>query len=195
MQEFHVTAAGTTYELPVPFFVLATQNPIEQEGTYPLPEAQLDRFMFNLVIKYPTIKEEIDIVKSTTVGKVTKLNKIINADEITKLQNIVLKIPVPENVIEYAVKLVSLTRTEGENIPEFVKKNVGWGASPRASQYLILGGKVRAVLQGRYSVSKEDIRALAYPVLRHRVIVNFYAESEGVDSMKVIDSILAELEK
>jgi MoxR-like ATPase len=195
MQEFHITAGGVTYELPLPFFVLATQNPIEQEGTYPLPEAQLDRFMFNLIIKYPKFKEEIEIVKATTTKNKISLDKIINAKDILELQEIILKIPVPENVVEYAVKLVNLTRPSEEYASDFVKKNVAWGASPRASQYLILGGKVRAVLQGRYNVSKEDIKALAYPVLRHRVIVNFYAESEGIDSEKVISELLLGLDK
>ena len=199
MQEYHVTAGGVTYELPLPFFVLATQNPIEQEGTYPLPEAQLDRFMFDLIVKYPKYEEEIQVVKSTTTSRKVSLEKIIDAEEIIALQNIVLKIPVPENVIEYAVKLVSLTRPEEEgnalDSPDFVKKYVGWGASPRASQYLILGGKVRAVLQGRYNVSKEDVKALTYPVLRHRVIVNFYGESEGIDSTKMIDQILEYMDK
>lgn len=196
MQEYHVTAGGVTYSLPLPFFVLATQNPIEQEGTYPLPEAQLDRFMFNLVIKYPKQEEEIQIVKSTTTPQVLSLSKIIDAEDIMALQNIVLKIPVSENVIEYAVRLVGLTRPDPEgSASEFVKKYVGWGASPRASQYLILGGKVRSVLEGRYNVSKEDVKALAYPVLRHRVIVNFYGESEGIDSLKVIDEIFKGLDK
>ena len=196
MQEYHVTANGITMELPLPFFVLATQNPIEQEGTYPLPEAQLDRFMFNLIIKYPTQAEEIDIVKNTTSEREVKLGKMIDAKEILELEKIIRKIPVPENVVEYAVKLVGLTRPEeaGSKI-DFVKQYVGWGASPRASQYLILGGKVRAVLEGRYNVSKDDIKAIALPVLRHRVIVNFYGESEGISSEKIIEKLIQEMEK
>jgi MoxR-like ATPase len=196
MQEYHVTAGGITYGIEPPFFVLATQNPIEQEGTYPLPEAQLDRFMFNLVIKYPTAAEEVDVVKNTTVISNVQLKKVLGSKEILEMQNAVLKVPVPENVIEYAVKLVGLTRPEGGgNVPDFVKKYVGWGASPRASQYLVLGGKVRAVLEGRYNVSKDDIKSLAHPVLRHRVIVNFYGESEGMNSVSVIDKVIEYAEK
>ncbi len=191
MQEHKVTAAGTTYSLEEPFFVLATQNPIEQEGTYPLPEAQLDRFMFNIKIDYPTLDEEISIVQSTTTPANIILEKVIGQNDILTYQNLVRRVPVAENVIEYAVKLVSSTRPDSEKAPEFINEWIDWGAGPRASQYLILGAKAKAVLEGRPSPDISDVKALVLPVLRHRILPNFNAESEG---MKV-DDILEKLIK
>ncbi|MEA3507025.1 MAG: MoxR family ATPase [Elusimicrobiota bacterium] len=188
MQEYSVTAGARTFELKRPFFVLATQNPIEQEGTYPLPEAQLDRFFFNIRIDYPGREEEKDIVKLTTYGEDAPLEKVLSAEEIVKLQKIVRDIPVADEVIEYAVNLVSLSRPEGKD--EFIDSYVAWGAGPRASQYLVLGSKARAILRGSYNVSTDDILALAHPVLRHRIIPNFNAESEGIDSDHIINHLL-----
>lgn len=190
MQEYKVTAGGTTYSLELPFFVLATQNPIEQEGTYPLPEAQLDRFFFNVNIHYPKYEEEIDIVKKTTSSFQVAVEKVLNAQQINHLQEIVRKVPASDYVIKYAVNLVAATRPDSPGSPEFIKKWVNWGAGPRASQYLILGGKARAILEGRYSVSIEDVRALAYPVLRHRIILNFNAEAEGINTEELIRRLL-----
>jgi len=190
MQEYKVTASGNTYILELPFFVLATQNPIEQEGTYPLPEAQLDRFFFEVNIDYPKYEEEKEIVTKTTSSFQAKLIKALDAKEIIHLQEIVRKVPASNYVVEYAVNLVTATRPSSPKAPEFIKRWVSWGASPRGSQNLILGGKARAILNGRFNVSVEDIRALAYPVLRHRIILNFNAEAEGVRTDEVIDKLL-----
>ena len=193
MQEYNVTTAGQTYKLDTPFFVLATQNPIEQEGTYPLPEAQLDRFMFNIWVDYPSFDEEKQIVSTTTSIKEVKLNAILNKSKIEELQNLVRKVPVPETVLDYAVKVVGSTRPDSELAPEFVKKYLSWGAGPRASQYLILGGKARAISQGRFNVTIEDINELAVPVLRHRIVNNYAAEAEGFTTVKLIEMILESL--
>ena len=190
MQEFKVTAGGRTYPLEQPFLVFATQNPIEQEGTYPLPEAQLDRFMFLVDVGYPTAEEEVQIVKSTTGAPPPPLQKVLSPERILALQALVRRVPVPEHVVRYAVDLVRNTRPKEPGVPDFVQKNVAWGAGPRASQYLVVAAKARAVLQGRYVASVEDVRALARPVLRHRVLPNFTAESEGVTSVKLVDQLL-----
>jgi len=190
MQEKRVTAAGTTYQLPNPFFVLATQNPIEQEGTYPLPEAQLDRFMFNIWVDYPTFHEEMAIVKSTTSDQKMELNKIISAEEIIQFQEIIRRIPVADNVLEYAVKLVAKTRAENEFSTDITKEFITWGAGPRASQYLIIGAKCHAALNGKYSPDIEDVKAVAKPILRHRLVKNYRAEAEGYSMDKIIESLL-----
>jgi len=190
MQEYHVTAAGTTYDLEKPFFVLATQNPIEQEGTYPLPEAQLDRFMFHLQLDYPSFDEEIEIVSRTTVSSEVKVESILSADEIKSFQSLVREVTVPRQVLENAVRLVSLTRPDGKDTPDFVKQYLSWGAGPRASQYLILGGKTRALSRGRFNVTDEDVKSLAVPVLRHRIVTNYTAEAEGVDVAGVIKRLV-----
>jgi MoxR-like ATPase len=190
MQEHAVTAAGQTHRLPEPFFVLATQNPIEQEGTYPLPEAQLDRFMFLVDVGYPTAEEEVEIVKSTTSGKPPALTRVLSPEQIITLQELVRRVPVPDHVIRYAVELVRHTRPKEPGVPEFVAKNVSWGAGPRASQFLVLGAKARAILNGRFAASVEDVRAVAKPVLRHRVLPNFHAESEGITSLRLVDQLL-----
>jgi MoxR-like ATPase len=195
MQEHHVTAANVTYTLKEPFFVLATQNPIEQEGTYPLPEAQLDRFMFNLWLDYPSEKEEIDIVRSTTSSVTPSLSKVMSGQEICDFQDLVRTVPVADNVIEYAVRLVGRTRAKRTGAAnkaaqgDMVSKYVSYGAGPRASQYLVLGAKVRAILDGRYTPSIDDIRALALPVLRHRIITNFNAEAEGLTSVDIVGEL------
>ena len=193
MQEHKVTTAGVTYSLTEPFFVLATQNPIEQEGTYPLPEAQLDRFMFNLWLDYPSFKEEVKIVQSTTSEYVPKLNKVVTAGEIIGFQDLIRKMPVAENVIEFAVKAANKTRPGYDSSPQFVKNWVNWGAGPRASQYLILASKTRAVTQGRFSPNIDDVKFAMVPVLRHRIITNFSAEAEGINSVEVIKKLLQEL--
>lgn len=190
MQEYHVTAAGTTYDLERPFFVLATQNPIEQEGTYPLPEAQLDRFMFQLQLDYPSFDEEIEIVSRTTVSVETKVDSVLSADEIKAYQQLVREVTVPRQVLENAVKLVSLTRPDSKDTPDFVKQYLSWGAGPRASQYLILGGKTRALSRGRFNVTDEDVKSIAVPVLRHRIVTNYTAEAEGVDVAGVIKRLV-----
>ncbi len=190
MQEYRVTAGGQTYELEQPFFVLATQNPIEMEGTYPLPEAQLDRFMFNIWIDYPSFDEEIEIVRKTTSLYQPNVEKVLSKDEILKLQEIVRKVPVADNVIEYAVNLVTLTRPSLNGAPDFIKRWISWGAGPRASQYLILGAKARAVLDGRFTPTIDDVRAVALPVLRHRLVTNFNAEADGVSSAEIIKNLL-----
>jgi len=190
MQEYRVTAGGVTYQLPLPFFVLATQNPIEQEGTYPLPEAQLDRFMFMILINYPAREEEIQIVKATTYDYEPNLQSVVSAEDILKLQHIVRKVPISEHVVSYATDLVRATRPKEEGSPEFIKEWVAWGAGPRAAQYLVIGAKARAVINGRYNVSVNDIKAMAHPVLRHRVLTNFNADSEGIDSNNIIDRLL-----
>ena len=190
MQERQVTTAGQTRKLPEPFFVLATQNPIEQEGTYPLPEAQLDRFMFKIFVDYPAENEEYEIVRSTTAMWAPDLRKILSGEDILGLQEIVRRVPAAEHVIRYAMKLVRQTRLNNPEAPAFVKELVSWGAGPRACQYLILGGKARAILNGRYYVSCEDVRAVAHPVLRHRVITNFNAEAEGITPDKIVDRLI-----
>ncbi len=190
MQEQKVTSGNETYDLAEPFFVLATQNPIEQEGTYPLPEAQLDRFMFNVKMEYPPMEEEVLMVKATTGGKLPELNPIITADKIKELQEIVRQVPVSDRVIQYAVAIAEATRPEREKSLDFIDDYITWGAGPRAGQYLILGAKARALLQGRFYASCEDIRALAQAVLRHRVLLNFSAEAEGITTDQIIDRII-----
>ncbi|NIR52302.1 AAA domain-containing protein, partial [candidate division KSB1 bacterium] len=190
MQEHKVTAGGKTYTLEEPFFVLATQNPIELEGTYPLPEAQLDRFMFNVVMDYLPEDQEVEVVSSTTSSFIPELECVITGREITEFQKVVRKVPLAEEVARYAVRLVSASRPNSDNSPDFVKSWVSWGAGLRASQYLILGAKARAIMEGRYNVSIKDIKALALPVLRHRVLTNFYAESEKVTSVDIIDKLV-----
>ena len=190
MQEHHVTAAGETYRLPEPFFVLATQNPIEQEGTYPLPEAQLDRFMFNLWLDYPAFNDEVEIVKRTTAGAFPKLQKVMHASEIMAAQDLVRRVPVPDNVIEHAVKLVSNTRPRQNGAPKFINDFLAYGAGPRASQYLILGAKTRSILYGSFSPTIEDVRAVALPVLRHRIVTNFNAEAENVSSQDLVTRLM-----
>ena len=191
MQEHKVTAAGNTYDLEEPFFVLATQNPIEQEGTYPLPEAQLDRFMFNILIDYPSRKDEVSIVQTTTDVTDTSLNKVISRQEILEYQSLVRRVPVAENVIEYAVDLVNATRP-GENSKDFINEWIDWGAGPRASQYLILGAKAKAVLDSRPTAEIDDVKALALPVLRHRVLPNFNAEAEGMKVNDILKKLIEE---
>jgi MoxR-like ATPase len=190
MQEHVVTAAGNPYVLEEPFFVLATQNPIEQEGTYPLPEAQLDRFMFNLWLDYPSETEEKDIVKFTTTAEEQEINKIISRDEIINFQYLVRKVPVADNVIEYAVNLVRSTRPETAT-NTIVKDFISYGAGPRASQYLILGAKSRAALSGRFSPDIDDVKAVAASVLRHRIITNFNAEAENVTTTNIVAELIA----
>ena len=190
MQEKAVTVAGETHKLAQPFFVLATQNPIEQEGTYPLPEAQLDRFMFNVSLDYPTLKEELQIVRNTTSTAVQQVNKVLNADQIIYFQQLVRNIPVTDNVLEYAVKLVSKTRPKSELASAEVKRLLNWGAGPRASQFLILGAKCHAVINGKYSPDIEDVQAIAKPVLRHRIIRSYHAEAEGLSPDDIIEKLL-----
>ena len=193
MQEYHVTVAGRTYPLPAPFFVLATQNPIELEGTYPLPEAQLDRFMFSVFVDYPSPAEEMEIVKSTTSAYVPDLSRVLTAGEIAELQGLVRRVPVADEVIAYAVRLAGATRPSGEASPQFIRDWVSWGAGPRASQYLILGAKTRAMLEGRYTPSTDDVRAVARPVLRHRIVTNFAAEAENVKPDAIVRRLVDEL--
>jgi len=192
MQEHKVTAAGQTYQLPEPFFVLATQNPIEQEGTYPLPEAQLDRFMFNLWLDYPSKEEEVKIVQTTTSEYKPTLKKVLSADEIISFQDLVRKVPVAPNVIEFAVKVTNMTRPVNENSPKYVKDWVIWGAGPRASQYLVMAAKTKSIIQGRFTPNIDDIKSSMLPVLRHRIITNFSAEAEGIKSIDVIKRIEGE---
>ncbi len=189
MQEHKVTAAGTSYKLTEPFFVLATQNPIEQEGTYPLPEAQLDRFMFNLWLDYPAFEEEVKIVQTTTSGYIPQLNKIVSAEELIEFQDLVRKVPVSENVVNYAVKCANLTRPTNGNSPKFIKDWISWGAGPRASQYLTLAAKAKAVISGRFTPNIDDVKESLIPVLRHRIITNFSAEADGITSVDVIEKI------
>lgn len=191
MQEKAVTASGKRYPLPEPFFVLATQNPIEQEGTYPLPEAQLDRFMFNVLLDYPKYEEELAIVKYTTTDNKIELSKILSGEEILFFQNLIRKMPVADNVLEYAVKLTAKTRPNGEYATELVKRFIDWGAGPRASQFLVIGAKCHAAMNGKYSPDIEDVKAVALPILRHRVVRNYKAEAEGYS----IESIIAEINK
>jgi len=190
MQEKAVTAAGKRYELGKPFFVLATQNPIEQEGTYPLPEAQLDRFMFNIWVDYPSLEDEIRVVKSTTSDEQIELRSILSSDEILFYQDLVRRIPVSDNVLEYAVKLAVKTRANSGHAPEMVKKYLAWGAGPRASQFLVLGAKCHAAIRGKYSPDIEDVNAVATAILRHRIIRNYKAEAEGISVEKIIASLL-----
>ncbi len=192
MQEHKVTAAGTTYTLDEPFFVLATQNPIEHEGTYPLPEAQLDRFMFNIWLDYPSISEEMDIIKYTTSMYTPKLNIALKKDEIMMLQDLVKRVPVADNVIEYTVNLVNKTRPAGAAAPKYIKDWLEWGAGPRASQYLILGAKTNAILSGKYSPDIDDVKKVAKPVLRHRLITNFNAEADGIKTIDIIEKLINE---
>jgi MoxR-like ATPase len=190
MQERKVTAGGRTYDLQAPFFVLATQNPIEQEGTYPLPEAQLDRFMFNIWVDYPSFQEELDIVKSTTSNKKADVQPVVSGEEILFYQNLIRKMPVTDNVIEYAVKLVSKTRPGGAMATDMVNQFLSWGAGPRASQNLIVASKCNAALNGKYSPDIEDVKAVAVPILRHRIVRNYKAEAEGYTVEKIVDSLL-----
>jgi MoxR-like ATPase len=190
MQEKSVTAAGITHKLPEPFFVLATQNPIEQEGTYPLPEAQLDRFMFNIWVDYPTYIEELAIVKATTEDKQSTVNKVLDAEQIIAYQNLVRKIPVSENVLEYAVQLVSKTRKDNTYSTTISNDYISWGAGPRASQFLVIGAKCHALLKGKLSPDIEDVKAVAKPILRHRLVRNYRAEAEGYTMDKIIESLL-----
>ncbi|MBM3325351.1 MAG: MoxR family ATPase [Calditrichaeota bacterium] len=190
MQEHEVSAAGTTYKLDEPFFVLATQNPIEQEGTYPLPEAQLDRFMFNLWVDYPSMNEENEIVRTTTSRYSLPVEKVLSGERIIELQDLVRRIPVADNVISYAVNLVRRTRPKSDDAPKFIKDYIAWGCGPRASQYLILGAKTRAALEGRPTPEMEDVRQIALPVLRHRLVTNFNAEADAVTAPEIVNKLL-----
>ena len=190
MQERSVTTGGKHYELDKPFFVLATQNPIEQEGTYPLPEAQLDRFMFNLKVDYPSFNEEVEIVKNTTSNLNNSVSQVLSSSEILKIQNLIRQIPVADNVVEYSVKLVSKTRPDCDFAPDDIKKYLSWGAGPRASQFLVLAAKCHAAINGKYSPDIEDVKAISYPVLRHRIVRNYKAEAEGMSVEKLINSLL-----
>jgi len=190
MQEYQVTSGRKVYELELPFFVLATQNPIEQEGTYPLPEAQLDRFMFNIFVDYPSAEEERLIVKTTTYDVQAKLNPVLTGQDILAVQKIVRRVPVSDHVIDYAVNLTRATRPKSKEAPSFVNEWLTWGAGPRCAQYLTLAAKARAVLHGRYNVSCSDVRASAIPVMRHRIFTNFNADAEGIDSVYVVKELL-----
>jgi len=190
MQERNVTAGGTLYKLPAPFFVLATQNPIEQEGTYPLPEAQLDRFMFQIWLDYPSFAEEVMIVRNTTGAATAELPKVLTGEDILYFQELIRRVPVPDNVLEYAVSLVQKTRPGNSTAPDIAKQYISYGAGPRASQYLILGAKCHALLQGKYSPDIEDVQAMALAVLRHRVVRNYKAEAEGMTQEKLIKGLL-----
>ncbi|MDI9342232.1 MAG: AAA family ATPase [Sediminibacterium sp.] len=190
MQERQVTAAGKRYGLDNPFFVLATQNPIEQEGTYPLPEAQLDRFMFNVWLDYPKFAEELQVVKQTTTNVTAKAGKVLSAEEIVFFQDLIRKIPVADNVIEYAVRLVHKTRLNSEFTADVAKKYLQWGAGPRASQYLVMGAKCHGAIHGKFSPDIEDVRAIAEPILRHRIVRNYKAEAEGISTEDIIKQLL-----
>jgi len=190
MQERVVTAAGHRYELDAPFFVLATQNPIEQEGTYPLPEAQLDRFMFNIWVDYPSFKEEVDIVKATTGMQKVQVNEVMSAEEIVFFQNLVRQVPVPDGVIDFAVRLANSTRPGKGYSPDITNEFVNWGAGPRASQYLVLGAKCHALMNGRYTPDNDDVRAVATNVLRHRIVRNYKAEADGVSTEYIIGELM-----
>ncbi len=190
MQERSVTIAGVQHKLALPFFVLATQNPIEQEGTYPLPEAQLDRFMFAIELEYPSIAEEIQVVKSTTSDNTFQVSSLFSADEILEVQHLVRRIPVPDNVVEYAVKLVNSTRPALSTASDFVKQYIDWGAGPRASQNLVLGAKAHAAINGKFSPDIEDVKAIAMGILRHRIIKNYKAEAEGISEENIITKLL-----
>ena len=193
MQEYKVTAGGNTYGLELPFFVLATQNPIEQEGTYPLPEAQLDRFMFNIYIDYPDKSEEKEIVMTTTSAYEANVEPVLTGEEVLQLQQLVRKVPIAEAMVDYAVELSLNTRPTQPNAPDFIQDWVNWGAGPRASQYLVLGAKARAIMHGRYHVAYEDIKAVAKPVFRHRILTNFNAEADGITSLDIIDRLLEQV--
>ena len=194
MQEHRVTVSGNSYLLPDPFFVLATQNPIEQEGTYPLPEAQLDRFMFNVRLDYPTFDEEVQIVRQTTIDRDVQVNKILSADEILSFQQLIRRMPIPDNVVEYAVRLVSNTRPNTQALShsetQSLNHYISWGAGPRASQYLIMGARTFAAMHGKYSPDAEDVRAVAFNVLRHRIVRNYYAEAENISTDQIITELL-----
>lgn len=190
MQERSVTVAGHHYKLDLPFYVLATQNPIEQEGTYPLPEAQLDRFMFSIHLEYPSFKEEVEVVKNTTSNDFEKVNSVFTGTEILEIQHLIRKIPVADNVVEYAVSLVSKTRPNAENTTDFINNYIDWGAGPRASQNLILAAKAHAAINGKFSPDIEDVKAVAIPILSHRVVKNYKAEAEGITISEIISSLL-----
>lgn len=190
MQEKSVTISGKKYNLDLPFFVLATQNPIEQEGTYPLPEAQLDRFMFSIFLDYPSFDEEVAVVKSTTGNNVENLSSILSGDEIIEYQHLIRKIPVTDNVVEYAVKIVGKTRPKAVNASEYVKNYLDWGAGPRASQNLVLAAKAHAAIQGKYSPDIEDVKAVSVPILSHRIVKNYKAEAENISVAEIINSLL-----
>jgi MoxR-like ATPase len=190
MQEKSVTAAGQTFKLPEPFFVLATQNPIEQEGTYPLPEAQLDRFMFNIWVDYPSYADELAVVRATTAGVETKVEPVMSMEEILFYQGLVRRIPVPDNVMEYAVKLATRTRPGTAGSPKIITDHISWGAGPRASQYLVIGAKCHALVRGRFSPDIEDVQAVAEPILRHRLVRNYKAEAEGVTVERIVREVL-----
>jgi len=192
MQERRVTIAGAGHELPQPFFVLATQNPIEQEGTYPLPEAQLDRFMFNLFVDYPSATEEVAIVKATTGDKPAEVKPLIGAAEIMAFQDLVRRVPVADNVVEFAVNLVQRTRASSPAAPAWVKDQISWGAGPRASQFLVLGAKAHALLRGKYAPDIEDVRAIALPTLRHRIVASFNAEADGITADSIVQRLIKE---
>ena len=194
MQEHKVTAGGNTYDLEEPFFVLATQNPIEQEGTYPLPEAQLDRFMFHLNISYPTIEEEISIVNRTTIGNHANIEKVFSKESIINFQNLTLRVPISENVVSYAVKLAASTRSNEVDSDSYIKQWVEWGAGPRASQYLALGAKAKALLDGRPTPSIEDIQSIAPDILRHRILPNFNSEAEGIKIDDIVNHLINNIE-
>jgi MoxR-like ATPase len=193
MQEKTISSGGEDFKLDEPFFVLATQNPIEQEGTYPLPEAQLDRFLFNIMVKYPSKSEELDIMRSVTNDEEPELKEVVDASTIIEFQRLVRRIPVAEHVFEYAAALVRATRPDEPDAPEFVKKFMSWGAGPRASLNLILAGKARAALRGRCHVSTDDVREVCLPILRHRIIPNFAARSEKMTSDSLIEKLLEEI--
>ncbi len=190
MQERAVTIAGQQHKLSLPYFVLATQNPIEQEGTYPLPEAQLDRFMFAIELKYPSIEEEIKVVKATTDDSVPSIDTILNAESILEVQHLIRRIPVPDNVVDYAVKLVNSTRPNQEKASDYVRQYIDWGAGPRASQNLVLGAKAHAAINGKFSPDIEDVKAVAMGILRHRIIKNYKAEAEGISEEDIITELL-----
>jgi MoxR-like ATPase len=194
MQEHAVTAGGETMHLDEPFFVLATQNPIEQEGTYPLPEAQRDRFIFELWIDYPDQSEEEDIVRATTSVAKAEVQKVVDAAQLVALQQLVRRVPVADHCIRYAVELVRASRPTNSQAPDYVREMVNWGAGPRASQYLVLAAKARAILAGRHSVAVEDIRAVALPVMRHRIVVNFHAEAQNINAQGLVERLLADIE-
>lgn len=194
MQEHRVTVSGDTFDLPDPFFVLATQNPIEQEGTYPLPEAQLDRFMLNLWLDYPSFDQEVEIVRKTTSAQSPKVEHAMSSEQLVQYQMLIRQMPVADNVIEHAVSLVAKTRPKNANAPDFVKKYLGYGAGPRASQYLILGAKANAAIDGRLTPTIEDVDRIAIPVLRHRIVLNFNAEADGMSDLDIINRILQETE-
>jgi len=195
MQEHKVTAGGVTYSLEQPFFVLATQNPIEQEGTYPLPEAQLDRFMFNILIEYPDEEEELGIARLHPGSFKANLNPVLDGKKILMLQELVKRVPISESVLRYAVRLVALTRPDLRDAPDFVKEWISWGASPRATQYLVLAAKTSALLDGRYTPGIEDIKEVVHPTLRHRIITNFNAEAEGITTDRIIDFLIEKVDK